>query len=292
MKPNFFTGAEQKVDRWNKDSEAGKLLRASLENGDIDPHDPPKVIWESYPIFQQYDLAKFRAALNKLKAELGCNLRTSGSRRENVTNNDESGVGGGGGGGYAATGGYAAAGGYVGGGGYAASGNNEEFAGNEGGWMPIHTLFEWCDSMLRERMTVVVLMPTGVNSKYTVAVVGGGTKLEIGVEWPEMLVDAENLHEPFKKAMEMKKKGGGAVDGTIQDYITRMQEFKKHIMGLERRMDRFECKATIELPKTVHAHEIEANPIGRKDGTRILYINLLCECTDSNKQKGGDFFII
>ena len=72
-----------------------------------------------------------------------------------------------------------------------------------------------------------------------------------------------------------------------------MQQFKLHINAMERRMDRFESKATIDLPKTVHAHQIETNAIGRKDeGSRILYINLVCECTDSNKQRGGDFYII
>ena len=58
-------------------------------------------------------------------------------------------------------------------------------------------------------------------------------------------------------------------------------------------MDWMESKAEIDLPQTVHVHQIETNAIGRKDkGTRILYINLLCECTSSNKQKGGDYFVI
>ena len=42
-----------------------------------------------------------------------------------------------------------------------------------------------------------------------------------------------------------------------------------------------------------YAHQIETNAFGRNDsGTRVLYINLVSECTDSNKQKGADFFII
>lgn len=58
-------------------------------------------------------------------------------------------------------------------------------------------------------------------------------------------------------------------------------------------MGHLELKAEMKLPTTVYAHHIETNAIGRKDdGTRILYINLLCECTDSNKQKGGDYFVI
>jgi hypothetical protein len=157
--------------------------------------------------------------------------------------------------------------------------------------MPIHTVFEWCDSLLRDRITLLVVMPSGVNEKYSLAVIGGGTRLEISVTWPQMMVDSDLLHEPFKKMMEIKK-GGAGLDGSFADYLARMQHYKLHINGLERKIDRFESKSTIVLPKTVHAHQIETNAFGRKDGTRILYINLLCECTDSNKQKGTDYFII
>lgn len=46
------------------------------------------------------------------------------------------------------------------------------------GWMPIHTIFQWSDSQLRERLTILVVLPTGVNTRYTVAV-RGGTKLKL-----------------------------------------------------------------------------------------------------------------
>ena len=238
-----------------------------MENGDIDPNEPPKNVWESQPAFMQpVRVAEFRAAFNKLKSELGVNVGTK--KGDSIEDEYGSSVGGG-------------AGGYGGGlGGYA---NDEAVTNNNHDWMPIHTVFEWCDSLLRERLTVIVVMPSGINPKYTLAVVGGGTKLEVIVEWPSMMVDPEKLHKPFKTIMEMKK-GCGGVDASVQDYITKIQEFKLHINGLGRKMDRFESKATIDLPKTVHAHLIETNAIGRNDeGSRILYINLLCECTDSNK---------
>ena len=273
MRPTAFTGGDRKVDRWSRDSEAGRLLKHLIENGDIDPSDPPKQIWDNYPIFKQYELAKFRAALNKLKSDLGCNIRT----KKGDSNDEE--------------GGYAGGGGYAGVGGGYADGNEVLCVCEERGWMPIHTVYKWCDSCLRDQLSVVVVLPIGIDSKYTLAVVGGGTKLEIIVEWPEMLVDAEKLHEPFTKIMELKK-GTGIADGSVQDYITKMQQYKLHINGIGRKMDRYESKATIDLPRTVHAHNIETNAIGRKEGSRFLYINLLCECTDSNKQRGGDFFII
>ena len=63
--------------------------------------------------------------------------------------------------------------------------------------------------------------------------------------------------------------------------------------NLEQNLDFFESKTQIDLPVVVLAHKIENNAIGRMDdGTRILYINLVCECTNSNKQKGTGFYII
>ena len=138
----------------------------------------------------------------------------------------------------------------------------------------------------------MVLMPTGINTDYLVMVSGGGTQLEIQVKWPEMLCDSHKLHEPFQKLIDTKKSSKN-VDGKTQDFLTKLQSFKKHIITLERQMDQLETTAAIDLPKTVHAHVIDMNAIGKKDsGTRILYINLICECTDSNKQRGGDYLVI
>ena len=40
------------------------------------------------------------------------------------------------------------------------------------------------DSLLRYCITVIVVMPTGVNANHTVAVKGGGMVLEIGAKSP------------------------------------------------------------------------------------------------------------
>ena len=163
MKGNMFTGNKRKSDRWNRDSEAGKMLKSMLENGEMDPSDSPKRIWELYPIFKQYDLAKFRAALNKMKAELGVNLRL----KKCDDDDDNHGVSTAG-----CLGGYPGAGSNVGGGNV--TGGSDEVGMN--GWMPIHTIFEWCDMELHDRLTLLVVMPGGVNEKYSLAVVGAGQK--------------------------------------------------------------------------------------------------------------------
>jgi len=237
-------------------------------------------VWESYPVFQQYELNRFRAAFNKMKTDLGLHLRkktdspflsdVAGDTKPHFGVSAESNC-------------------------YSSKVNDAEVDDYKYNWMPIHTCFQWTDALLRERITLLILMPTGINSRHTLAVTGSGNNLEIRIEWPSMLYDVCDLHQPFHKLFETKKCKGGnvAVNAETQDYLARVQEFKKHIKELERKMDhRWEAKAEISLPKAVHAHQIESNAIGRKDdGTRILYINLLCECTDSNRQRGGDFLL-
>ena len=64
-----------KDKRWSKNSPAGKFLTRGLQNGDLDPNDTPKNIWESHGLFKQYTLDKFRSAWNKEKALLGMHVR-------------------------------------------------------------------------------------------------------------------------------------------------------------------------------------------------------------------------
>jgi hypothetical protein len=109
-----------------------------------------------------------------------------------------------------------------------------------------------------------------------------------------MWTNYSNLHEPIDKILTMKKLTSSGVNADIQDYIAKVQEFKKHLKFLERVTEnRLESKAEIDLPKNVNAYHVESNVIGRKDdGTWILYINLLCECTDSGRQCRFEFFCV
>ena len=73
-----MTGAGQdkvKYQRWNKDSDAAKFLVRALKSGEIDPNDSPKTVHERYIQFQPYKLDSFRQQFNKLKTEMGFNIR-------------------------------------------------------------------------------------------------------------------------------------------------------------------------------------------------------------------------
>ena len=62
--------------KWSKNSKAGKLLKERINSGDIDTNASPKQVWESDLEFERYKLESLCVAYNKLKAELGCHVRS------------------------------------------------------------------------------------------------------------------------------------------------------------------------------------------------------------------------
>jgi len=61
--------------RLTQDTECFKVMEAMLINRDFDENAPPKEIWSSNPIFQEFPLNIWRTKWNKMKAEHGINLR-------------------------------------------------------------------------------------------------------------------------------------------------------------------------------------------------------------------------
>ena len=60
-----------KFTTWSCKSEAGKKLIAGIANGDIEPTTAPKVVHGSDPLFLDYGLHAFRAALTRERAKAG-----------------------------------------------------------------------------------------------------------------------------------------------------------------------------------------------------------------------------
>ena len=74
-------------------------------------------------------------------------------------------------------------------------------------------------------------MPSGIETDFTVSVKGGGITVEIKVDWPEMLWDANLLHEPFKLTLDSKKTAKG-FDSNTCDYLTKYSAVEKHLNDL------------------------------------------------------------
>jgi hypothetical protein len=270
---------EKKSLRWSSTSQAAKLLRSGLENGDIDPSLAPNILHKCNPIFQKYDLTRFRAGLNKIKANLGMHVRkpldTDGVDEEEEEDSN-SGLGGG-----------------IGKGNSTSNMVKENVVSTQE-WMPINHIFEWKDSLRHDRITVIVLMPTGVGKHYTLAVKDDGYVLEIITKWPQMFCNDIKLHEGFAQVIDMKNAGTSALSAETKDHFLKVQGFQQRIDELRNTKEKpFQSKTRIRLPKQVNCYAIEPSHIGSAVcGSRILYVNLLGERSNSGAQEGKDCYMV
>ena len=66
--------AAKKYLRWDSKSDAAKLLRSMLENGEIPQDFAPRQIYDMRSEFQDYKLEPFRNGLNNIKSKVGFHL--------------------------------------------------------------------------------------------------------------------------------------------------------------------------------------------------------------------------
>ena len=67
---------------------------------------------------------------------------------------------------------------------------------------PIHIIGEWENERWKKRITVAILMPSGigtVTNDQDVRVVQGGNQLEFSVKWPRSMTDPDYLHQIWTK---------------------------------------------------------------------------------------------
>jgi hypothetical protein len=69
---------KKSVVRWSNRTKAHKLLKEGLTDGTIDNTLKPKDVHEANTEFLKYPLTSFRAAFNRMKAELGVHVRDEG----------------------------------------------------------------------------------------------------------------------------------------------------------------------------------------------------------------------
>ena len=69
---------EKNAVKWSNRTKAYKLLKEGLTDGTIDNNLKPKDVHESHIEFLKYPLTSFRAAFNRMKAELGVHVREDG----------------------------------------------------------------------------------------------------------------------------------------------------------------------------------------------------------------------
>lgn len=64
---------------WKKDSKDAKYLRGLFASGEVEAHNSPKYVYEKHSNnFGKYELDSFCGAFNRMKKEMGLDLRPAG----------------------------------------------------------------------------------------------------------------------------------------------------------------------------------------------------------------------
>lgn len=157
----------------------------------------------------------------------------------------------------------------------ASIGPNDFIAVNEE-WTPLHSTITWCDSDGRDRMTVSVLIPSGVNDKLEYGVINNGKEFQVSITWPMAMYDVEELWP--KRSLETKLE----MQRNAADFLLKKAAFRKHNVIIRREKDnRMRSVAKIRLPRISNC-ECVPSMIARKDGSVIFCADLSCEEKESH----------
>ena len=97
-------------------------------------------------------------------------------------------------------------------------------------------------------MTVVVLLPSGVNKSFRFSTIDDGNQLEIAVTFPLAMHSMEELMKPLRKKIEAGKK---SFSGDMSmNYVLKTNAIRRYFAELTAQKDhRMLCKCHITLPK-------------------------------------------
>lgn len=260
-------GAEK---RWNKNSEAGKYLRTSLLSGTIDSQAQPKDVRMANPIFQVYSLEQFRQAFLRTKQELK-NLLPANKRwkEDKVLDSapDED---------YISDDVKVPA--RVFNSPAAVSNSNIVLFSNISDeripeWKPIWNQVPWTDHKSRDRISLFVLLPSGVKENFSFRLVDELNVLELTICWPLEVYDVNSMFAPFAGDYEDPEQQPHTSDmkRKLQDYTVKRLAIQKHMNRLAMMMDsQMQTKHKIKLLDQVTGDTEVVVPCGASGCVQLL----------------------
>jgi hypothetical protein len=141
-------------------------------------------------------------------------------------------------------------------------------------WMPNHTMAVWENDLLRQMVTVVVVLDAGVdvNADVKCKVSDDGRELQIKQKLVERLANVDMLHEYFRK----KDKDA------YPPYHPKIMAFHKFMKSIRKEKgDAIFHTACIRLPFQVQTDIVAEYKLGDNAGARLLYVDLRAVITES-----------
>ena len=132
---------------------------------------------------------------------------------------------------------------------------------NDQEWVPVrHSVVPWSDEKSCKRMTVIILMPTGVGECFSFRVVEG-TEFELTIQWPQTLFDVDELHKPLLKSLKKADSGDFLLKTALNKSVKKLMKAKD---------DRMVSRCQIQLPMVSNG-ETEPHLLAGDDGCLVFY---------------------
>ena len=156
-------------------------------------------------------------------------------------------------------------------------------------WRPLYHIFPWSDSESKDRMTLKVLMPTGVLENYNYGIINEGKYLELTIEWPRPFYEIRTLFGPIEHTLGGP---GPRAQKLYQDHTLKVAAMKKQMaLIINRKDNRLVSRTQIPLPRPASG-ETSAHLIAGVQKSLILVVDLYVHEKDSLGIKLGSGTLI
>ena len=148
-------------------------------------------------------------------------------------------------------------------------------------WVPYHRLVLWIDSLQKDRMTVNVLLPSGVGENLQVGIFDEGSRMDLTATLPKAMFDVDQMYQPMVWSWKTK----GIVTPVCHHMrINTMKRIVKDVRREKRNSSNITWSCS--LPK-VSDGRTEFKIMPQKDGSRILGVDLWVRSEEADELKSG-----
>lgn len=274
------------MSRLTRNSAAAKLLRAKFQRGQLTGMEKPKKVWQSSRTFQAYSLESFRVRYNLIRREhltdrddyqSPTRARTNDHAKVEKSHADTGRV-------------------------YAMRLRSRQRASSSArasspqtspprasehsiavdtahlhphphpqrvatAFDPLHVVSTWRDAALAQRLSVAVLLPSGVDADMcTVRVCDSGRRLELVVQWPMLMCEPDLLHTSWVRRGDKCR---------LKRCHPRLVAFEETIARLRaERGGRLRSRACIFLPFVVSTGVLDVHFLKSDAGSIVAYVEL------------------
>ena len=143
-------------------------------------------------------------------------------------------------------------------------------------WTPLSKTYFYSDGESKDKMVLLILLPSGVNECFTYKLEKEGEVVEFSIRWPDPFYKPDELYIPIAEDFLQEDN-----KGTVRNHFYKLAAMKKETMHMCNKMEGYMwSKCRINLPKSAYGDPSALCLLG-KDGSLILELDMFV------RQKGN-----